>query len=92
MEQELIICRCEEVTRGEILDAIRNGAESVNSVKRWTRAGMGLCQGKMCGGLVSRILAEELGVEVGSVPPGTARPPVRPVRLDALSENSPGEG
>ena len=92
MEHDLIICRCEEVTRAEVLDAINNGAASVNAVKRWTRAGMGLCQGKSCSRLVSQMLAEELGIEVSEVSPATARPPVRPVRLGVLGKDFPGEG
>jgi NAD(P)H-nitrite reductase large subunit len=91
VEHDLIICRCEEVTRAEILDAIRNGAASVNAVKRWTRAGMGLCQGKSCSGLVSQILAEELGIQLSEILPATARPPVRPVRLGVLGKDSPDE-
>ena len=50
--EELIICRCQEVTEQEILDAIRDGADTVDGVKRRTRACMGLCQGKTCGRLV----------------------------------------
>ena len=45
MENDIIICRCQEVTRQEILDAIEQGATTVDGVKRRTRAGMGLCQG-----------------------------------------------
>ena len=48
MENDIIICRCQEVTRQEILDAIEQGATTVDGVKRRTRAGMGLCQGKTC--------------------------------------------
>ena len=45
MDEELIICRCQEVTQGEILEAIKDGATTVDGVKRRTRACMGLCQG-----------------------------------------------
>lgn len=82
---ELIICRCEEVTRGEILEAICGGAISVNTIKRWTRAGMGLCQGKICCRLVSQLLADELKLPVGEVEPYSFRPPVRPVKFSALA-------
>lgn len=59
-----IICRCETVTKGEIIDAIQDpvGARSVRAVRRRTRAGMGRCQGGFCGPKVVEILAEELGV------------------------------
>ena len=81
----LLICRCEEVSEAEILEAIREGARTVNEVKRRTRAGMGLCQGKTCRRLVSQILARELGQPIGEVEPSTYRPPVRPVELRVLA-------
>lgn len=58
-----IICRCENITEGEIVDAIhRNaGARSVDGVKRRIRAGMGRCQGGFCSPRVIEILARELG-------------------------------
>jgi len=80
-----MICRCEEVTRAEIVQAIREGARTLNEIKRRTRAGMGLCQGKTCARLVQRILAEETGRPIAEVMPATYRPPVRPVRLDVLA-------
>ena len=59
-----VVCRCETVTEGEILDAIRRplGARSMDAVKRRVRAGMGRCQGGFCGPKVLKILARELGI------------------------------
>lgn len=57
-----IICRCETITEGEIVEAIRRGARSLDGVKRRTRAGMGRCQGGFCGPRVMEILSRELGV------------------------------
>lgn len=64
-----IICRCEGVTEGEIVEAIhRNpGATDVDGVKRRTRSGMGRCQGGFCSPSVVRILAKELGIPFESV-------------------------
>ena len=64
-----IICRCETITEGEILDAIHApaGARDVDVVKRITRAGMGRCQGGFCGSKVVEILARELGVEINEI-------------------------
>ena len=64
-----VICRCETVTEGEIVDAIRQpvGARTVDGVKRRTRAGMGRCQGGFCGPRVTQILARELGIPVEKV-------------------------
>lgn len=57
-----IICRCETITEGEIVEAIRRGARSLDGVKRRTRAGMGRCQGGFCAPRVMEILSRELNV------------------------------
>ena len=59
-----IICRCESVTEGEILAAIRQNpkATTLDGVKRRTRAGMGRCQGGFCTSFITGILARELGI------------------------------
>lgn len=64
-----IVCRCEEVSEGEILDAIRRplGAKSLDGVKRRTRAGMGRCQAGFCSVRVMALLAAELGIDEGDV-------------------------
>ena len=64
-----IICRCEQVTEGEIVDAIRRplGARSLDGVKRRTRAGMGRCQAGFCSPRVMEILARELGVSQAEI-------------------------
>lgn len=64
-----IICRCETITEGEIIDAIKApaGARDVDGVKRRTRAGMGRCQGGFCGSKVVEILAKELDVEINEI-------------------------
>jgi bacterioferritin-associated ferredoxin len=84
---DLVICRCEEITRGEIKDAIRNGIQTLNGVKRVTRAGMGLCQGQTCQQLVARILTEELGLAAADIDPTTARGPVRPLPLEVFANS-----
>ena len=71
-----IICRCESISEGEILDAIHRplGAKSLDGVKRRVRAGMGRCQGGFCAPRVMEILARELGVsqlEVTKAGPGS---------------------
>lgn len=64
-----IVCRCETITEGEIIDAIKApaGARDVDGVKRRTRAGMGRCQGGFCGSKVVEILARELGVDMNEI-------------------------
>ena len=86
-DDDMVICRCEEITKGTIKDAIRNGLQTLNGIKRITRAGMGLCQGQTCQRLVSQILAEELGLSIAEIEPTTARGPVRPLRLSAFANS-----
>ena len=64
-----IICRCEGVTEGEILDAIRTrpGATDLDGVKRRTRAQMGRCQGGFCSPYIMELLSRELGVSLEKV-------------------------
>ncbi|MFZ7102800.1 MAG: (2Fe-2S)-binding protein [Peptococcaceae bacterium] len=81
------VCRCEEVTREEIAEAIKNGATSMNEIKKWTRAGMGLCQGKMCSKNASKILAELTNAKPEDVLPASVRQPIRPVRIEIISND-----
>lgn len=78
-----IICRCEEIRRSEILEAIEAGCRSVAAVKRYTRAGMGSCQGRTCGRVIENML---LAAGVSEVDPGKARFPVVPCSLSAMEE------
>ncbi len=85
-QEELIVCRCEEVTEREIEDAIAAGCDTVLWVKRMTRAGMGLCQGQTCGRLVANLIAKHTPKERSQVLPDTRRPPVRPIPIAILEE------
>ncbi|MCR4615527.1 MAG: FAD-dependent oxidoreductase [Clostridiales bacterium] len=64
-----IICRCETVTEGEIIDAIKApaGARDVDGVKRRTRSGMGRCQGGFCGSKVVAIISRECGIPLEEI-------------------------
>ena len=81
-----IICRCEEITDDEIRDAIRKfNLGTIDAVKRLTRAGMGLCQGRTCASLLTKIIAEETNKKVNELLPLSKRPPVRPVKIEFLT-------
>ena len=62
-----VVCRCEQITEGEIREAIRRGARSLDGVKRRVRAGMGRCQGGFCTPRVLELLSEELGVPMADL-------------------------
>ena len=83
-DREVYICRCEEVTRADVLRAIADGCHTVASVKRATRAGMGACQGRSCGRLIQQILLAE-GVQTPeTLQADKARFPIVPCAMDAL--------
>ncbi len=82
---DLIVCRCEEVTVGDIRKAIAEGADTITGVKRRTRAGMGLCQGRTCSKTVSKMIADAKHLSGDKIPLDTARPPVKPVPFSVLA-------
>ena len=82
-----MVCRCEEVTLGEIRGWIAKGFTSLDEIKRVSRAGMGPCQGKTCGQIVLREIASLTGTPLSDLNPATARPPVKPVRLEFFLED-----
>jgi NAD(P)H-nitrite reductase large subunit len=84
--EEIVVCRCEEIASAEIADAIAAGARTVDDVKRRTRAGMGLCQGIYCMPYIAATMAQATGTAIERIAPMTARPPVRPIPLEALAD------
>ena len=83
-EDEVIICRCQELTREDVIRAIQEGATTVNGVKKRIRSGMGLCQGKTCERLIAQIVAEQTGRDPAELVPPTYRVPVRPVNISVF--------
>ncbi len=91
-DAQTIVCRCEEVTRGQLGEAVETTAD-LSVVKGLTRAGMGLCQGRNCQRSVAALIAARHGLEIGAVAPATPRLPARPVALNAIAhvpDNDPG--
>ena len=87
MEEDIVVCRCEEITKGEIRRAVYEGMRTTNEIKRWLRTGMGLCQGQTCGKLVKGIVARELGVSPLEIEPATSRAPMRPTEMKILAKD-----
>jgi NAD(P)H-nitrite reductase large subunit len=88
----LIICRCEEITKGQIRKAVHDGMFTLTEIRRYLRTGMGLCQGQTCSRLVRSIVASELGVAQSQLKYTTARAPMRPVEMKILKEEVEGDG
>lgn len=87
-DDDMIICRCEEVTKGDIRKAVHEGLWTLTEVRRYLRCGMGLCQGQTCGKLVKRIIANELGVSPALIEPATSRAPMRPMEMQVVANES----
>lgn len=84
---ETVICRCEEVSRQRLDEAI-SATSDLNTVKSYTRAGMGLCQGRNCMRHIQSMIAATTGMSIDTVQTATQRPPVRHVPLSALADES----
>lgn len=86
MDDQTLVCRCEEVSAGDIRQAVKEGCREPNEIKALTRCGMGHCQGRMCGALLAEIMAMELKVPPEDLQPLNIRAPVRNLSLVELSD------
>jgi thioredoxin reductase/bacterioferritin-associated ferredoxin len=80
-----IVCRCEDVSAGDIRRAVAGGARDVHEIKRTTRLGMGPCQGRFCGQVVNELMWQANGRQVPRQT-FTPRSPVRPVNFGVLAD------
>jgi bacterioferritin-associated ferredoxin len=85
LDAATIVCRCEEVTAGQIRDAASLGCLGLNQLKSFTRCGMGPCQGRMCGSTAAEVLAAARGVPVAAIEPYRTRFPTKPVTVGELA-------
>ena len=85
-DDDMIVCRCEEVTKGEIRKAVHEGLYTIPEIRRFLRCGMGLCQGQTCAKLVKSIVARELKVSPAVLEPATSRSPMRPIEMHVFAD------
>jgi NADPH-dependent 2,4-dienoyl-CoA reductase/sulfur reductase-like enzyme len=90
-DDQTIVCRCEEVTAGQIRQAVHAGHTDNNQVKFLTRCGMGPCQGRQCSSAVAHIVASTIGSDVEQSGFYRARPPVNTLSLQELASLYPEE-
>jgi NADPH-dependent 2,4-dienoyl-CoA reductase/sulfur reductase-like enzyme len=86
-----IVCRCEEVTAGQVRLAARLGATGPNQAKAFLRAGMGPCQGRMCGTTVAALIAAERGIPIPEAGALRPRAPFKPLTVGELAALPPEE-
>ncbi|MEQ8587459.1 MAG: FAD-dependent oxidoreductase [Thalassobaculaceae bacterium] len=84
MADDAVVCRCEEV-RAADLRKVAGHAQGPNQLKAYTRAGMGPCQGRMCGHTVTEVMARARSVSPGEVGYFNIRPPAKPVTVEELA-------
>jgi NADPH-dependent 2,4-dienoyl-CoA reductase/sulfur reductase-like enzyme len=84
-DPETIVCRCEEVTAGQLRAAVAHGVTGPNQAKAFLRAGMGPCQGRLCGLTVTELIAQARGVAPAEVGAYRQRPPIKPVTLGEIA-------
>jgi thioredoxin reductase len=84
-EGDTIVCRCEEVTAGQILETAAMGCVGPNQMKAFLRCGMGPCQGRLCGLTVTELIAHAHGTTPQTVGYYRLRPPIKPIPLAELA-------
>jgi len=89
-DDDIIICRCEEITKGEIRKAVYEGMFTITEIRRYLRTGMGLCQGQTCGKLVKGIIAKELCISTSDLESSESRAPMRPIEMRVLGNEKRG--
>jgi len=90
-DAEVMICRCEDITRERILECINDGYKTIDEIKRVTRTGMGPCQGRTCRNLIAAELTRAYGVSQEEILMPTFRPPTVPINLGMLADAYEGE-
>ncbi|MDR3331883.1 MAG: (2Fe-2S)-binding protein [Synergistaceae bacterium] len=85
-ENVTVICRCEEITLGEIREWLDRGYDTVDELKRILRVGMGPCQGRGCQDIIMREISRRRGIPIDQVESGTARPPGKPIKTGLLAD------
>jgi NADPH-dependent 2,4-dienoyl-CoA reductase/sulfur reductase-like enzyme len=81
----VMVCRCEEVTAGDLRKFVALGCAGPNQAKSFGRCGMGPCQGRMCGLTVTEVIAQARGVTAEEVGYYRIRPPIKPITLGELA-------
>ncbi len=85
---EVLVCRCEEVSAGTLREHVKLGCTGPNQAKSFGRCGMGPCQGRLCGLTVTEVIAQERGVTPAEVGYYRIRPPIKPITLGELANET----
>ena len=89
---DVILCRCEEVTRGEIAQVVREGAAGPNQAKGFLRCGMGPCQGRLCGHTITETMSALSGRSPKDIGYFRQRMPIKPISVGEIAGASTPDG
>ncbi|HAE41883.1 MAG TPA: (2Fe-2S)-binding protein [Clostridiales bacterium] len=87
-DNDVMVCRCSDVSLKELKDLIDDGYHTFEEIKRITRIGMGPCQGKTCGNIVLRELSKSTGKDINELRMQSNRPPVVGVKLSLIAKEA----
>ncbi len=85
-EGKAMVCRCEEITKEEIIQAIEEGYTTIDAIKKRTRAGMGYCQGRVCRKLVAQLISVYSDIPIDVAINSSVRMPVGPLSLGLIAQ------
>ncbi|MFW5855720.1 MAG: (2Fe-2S)-binding protein, partial [Bacillota bacterium] len=85
MDDSTIICRCEDITLGELRQMIKEGFTTLDEIKRISRLGMGPCRGSTCLTLAAREIARLTDKKIEDIKMPTNRPPLSGIKLSELA-------
>jgi NADPH-dependent 2,4-dienoyl-CoA reductase/sulfur reductase-like enzyme len=87
-DDQVLVCRCEEVSAGTLREHVKLGCTGPNQAKSFGRCGMGPCQGRLCGLTVTELIAHARGVSPAEIGYYRIRPPIKPITLGELARDA----
>lgn len=90
-KEDIIICRCEDISLADIEKILDMGYTNIEEIKRLLRVGMGPCQGNTCGQLLQKEISKYLNVKLEEVKPMQSRPLVIGVKLEDIKRGTTNE-
>ena len=90
-KEDIIVCRCQDITLAEIEAAIDQGMTHPEEIKRFLHVGMGPCQGRTCGRLIARLIAKKTGKPIHELRQTKPRPPLISVPIKSILQEKDEE-
>lgn len=90
-KEDIIVCRCQDITLAEVEDAIDQGMVHPEEIKRFLHVGMGPCQGRTCGRLIARLIAKKTGQSVHQLQQTKPRSPLVSLPIQSILQEDDEE-